>query len=149
MVLAKGKPNPRKRAVVLVFGVVLVEEGPTPENEHNGSFSGGKESPTPENERSCSFAGWCWQEEGPTSENERSCSFSGGVGGGAGQRKVQPPKTSTTARFQGDVGGGGGGCQGGVNLPENEANARFRGLWLPVRGQTPRKRARWLVFGGL
>jgi len=132
VVLAKGKPNPRKRAVVLVFGVVLVEEGPTPENE-----------------RSCSFAGWCWQEEGPTSENERSCSFSGGVGGGAGQRKVQPPKTSTTARFQGDVGGGGGGCQGGVNLPENKANTRFRGLWLPVRGQTPRKRARWLVFGGL
>ena len=65
VVLARGRSNPQKRAVVLVFGVgggvVVVREGSTspqmlvfggcscqwevipPENEHNGSFSGGCE----------------------------------------------------------------------------------------------------------
>jgi hypothetical protein len=43
---------------------------------------------------------WCWPEEGPTLKNERSCLFSRGVGGGAGQRKVQPSKMSGRARFR-------------------------------------------------
>jgi hypothetical protein len=106
---------------------------------------------TPENEQSCSFLGWCWQEEGPTLENKWLCSFSRDVGGGVGQRKVQPPKTSAMARFQGGRwvvvvvvvvegstcpktsvrsrfrGSVGGGCNGGVNLPKNERSCSFSG----------------------
>jgi hypothetical protein len=71
--------------------------------------------------------GWWWWRlswRGQPGENERSCSFSRGVGGGVGQRKVQPSKTSRYARFRGSVGGG---CHGGVNLPKNEREHSFSG----------------------
>jgi hypothetical protein len=93
VVVARGGPNHRKRALTLVFGGC-------------GWWWWPEEGPAPENERSCSFSGWCWQEEGPTLENERLCSFSRGVGVGVGQRKVQPPKTSAMARFRGGGVGG-------------------------------------------
>jgi len=78
----------------------------------------------------------CWQEEGPTPENEWSCSFSRGVGGGAAQRKVQPPKTSRCACFW----GGGVGwwwwwlseklvvVARGRSNPENERLRSFSGV---------------------
>jgi hypothetical protein len=105
VVVVRGRPNHRKRAVRLVFEWCgwwwWPEEAPTPENERLCSFSGWcwqEEGSTLENERLYSssrgvsvFEGcgwlfvvvfrWCWQEEGPTPENERSCSFSRGVGG--------------------------------------------------------------------
>ena len=65
MVVARGRPNHRKRASYARF-----------------QWWWSEESPTPENECDCSFSGWCWQKEGPTLENEQSCSFSRGVGGG-------------------------------------------------------------------
>ena len=57
----------------------------TPENECKGSFLGGWWVVVVM--EGCGR--WCWPEEGPSPENERLCSFSGGVGGGAGQRKLQ------------------------------------------------------------
>jgi hypothetical protein len=41
VVVARGRSNARKRAVVLIFGVVLAREGPALENEHSCSFSRG------------------------------------------------------------------------------------------------------------
>ena len=112
----------RKRAQMLVF-------------ERCGGWCWPDEGPTPENEQSCSSSGWCWQEEGPTPENEQSCSFSVGVGGGAGQRKLQSPKTSATARFRG---------RGGVWVL---VVVVVREVLLAKGTFNPRKQAQQLVFG--
>jgi hypothetical protein len=85
--VARGRSNLRKRAVVLVFGVVLARGKPNPR----------KRAVVLVFER---CGRWCWPEKGSTPENERNGSFSGRVGG-AGQRKAHPPKTSGMARFRG------------------------------------------------
>jgi hypothetical protein len=80
--------------------------------------------------------GWCWPEEGPTPKNGRSRSFLGGVGGDGGQRKVQPPKTSGRARFQGGAG------KRKAQPSKTSGRAQFRGVWVVVvaRGRSnPRK----------
>jgi len=66
--------------------------------------------------------------EGPTLENERLCSFSRGVGGGVGQRKIQPPENEPLRSFSGQCGWWWWWCHGGVNLPENKCEPRFQGL---------------------
>jgi hypothetical protein len=89
--------------------------------------------------------------------------------GGAGKRKPQPSKTSAHARLREAwvvVLARGrynprkravtlvfGGLwvvvvMEGSTYPKTSVSARFRVLWLPVRGHNPRKRARRLVFGG-
>jgi len=69
------------------------------------------------------------------------------VGGGGGQRKVQPLETSTTLVSRVGVGGGG---QGKTRPLKTSGYARFQVVWVVVvaRGwSNHRKRALMLVFG--
>jgi hypothetical protein len=74
VVVARGRPNHRKRAVVLVSGVGVgwcwPEEGPTPKNECDCSFSGGVGGDGGQRKVQPSFSEWCWQEEDLTLKNE-------------------------------------------------------------------------------
>jgi hypothetical protein len=123
VVVARGGPNHRKRALTLVFGwcgwLWWPAEGPSTKNERDRSFS--------------------------------VCVDGGGgkrrvVGSGGGQRKVQRPKTSGRARFR-----GGAGKRRAQPL-KTSGCARFRGVWVVVSAggrPNPQKRALWLVFGGV
>jgi len=84
VVLAKGRPNPQKRAVMLVFERCgwwgVPEECSTPENERNSSFSGGWVGVGGGGGGGgCQGRCWWWPEEGTNPENERDGSFSGVV----------------------------------------------------------------------
>jgi hypothetical protein len=75
---------------------------------------------TPKTSRHAHFQGWLMPEKGQNPEDEHDCSSSGLVvarerskprkravvlvfGAGGGQRKVEAPKTSMTARFRGGM----------------------------------------------
>ena len=74
---------------------------------------------------------WYWLKDGPTPENKREHSFSAGVGGGGGQRKTQPPKTSMAAHFR---------CVWVViegPTIENKWLHSFSGVWVVVVARGP------------
>jgi hypothetical protein len=74
--------------IIFITIIVLYNKGQTPENEHNGSFSGLV------NGSSC---------QGEVNLLKTSCHahFQGMVDGGGGQIKVKPPKMSMMAHFWG------------------------------------------------
>ena len=100
--------NPRKRAVVLVFGRYDLSLVTTTPRKWAvvlvfGRFAPWQPPTTPENELSCSFLG-VWPLPGnhhhpPPSENEPSCLFSGGSPLPGNHYHPKPPKTSVSACF--------------------------------------------------
>ena len=163
VVVARGRSYHRQRAVVLVFGGCGLwwwwpDEGPTPIAQ----------------KRAVKLVFGVVLARGRPNPRKRAQPLVfEGVGGGVGQRKVQPPETSAMARFLGGrwvvvvvV------VMEGSTCPKTSANACFRGgagkrkpqpskmsahacfreVWVVVlaRGRyNPRKRAVTLVFGGV